>query len=309
MSNPSNNSFDLSAYVPKSAREHPATEGHSVENVGEDHLRYSLKSAAVQLHAVKGAVCLAVGILASILVAMPLGTELVGSAHAQVVPKSLEQQLAARLEVALRPTQAGGLNFAIGGARLDPLSGPHSLRAQADLFLRTRPPSGRTLHIVYGGGNDLLSAVGHLKAPRMVETAVASLRSIVADLVGHGASDLLVPNLPDVGMTPKIRARGSTAVAHAGWLTQQFNGAADRALSELAGSFGTVRLYRLDVQAMAARARTNPAALGFVDIMNPCSRLPGCEGYLFWDGVHPTTQAHGRLADAALPAMSLPVKR
>ena len=91
MSNPSNNSFDLSAYVPKSAREHPATEGHSVENVGEDHLRCSLKSEAVQLPAVKGAVCLAVGILASILVAMPLGTELVGSAHAQVVPKSLEQ--------------------------------------------------------------------------------------------------------------------------------------------------------------------------------------------------------------------------
>jgi cholinesterase len=156
------------------------------------------------------------------------------------------EQLAARLEVALRPTQAGGLNFAVGGARLDPLSGPHSLRAQADLFLRMRQPSGRTLHIVYGGGNDLLSAVGHLKAPRMVETAVASLRSIVADLVGHGASDLLVPNLPDVGMTPKLRARGSAAVAHAGWLTQQFNGAADRALSELAGSFGTVRLYRLD---------------------------------------------------------------
>jgi phospholipase/lecithinase/hemolysin len=70
-----------------------------------------------------------------------------------------------------------------------------------------------------------------------------------------------------------------------------------------------VRLYRLDVRAMAARARTNPAAFGFVDIMNPCSRLPGCEGYLFWDGVHPTTQAHGRLADAALEAMSLPVKR
>ena len=70
-----------------------------------------------------------------------------------------------------------------------------------------------------------------------------------------------------------------------------------------------MRLYRLDVRAMAARARTNPAAFGFVDIMNPCSRLPGCEGYLFWDGVHPTTQAHGRLADAALEAMSLPVKR
>ena len=91
MTIPSCDPFDLPAYLPKSAREHPATERHSVENDGEGRLRYSLKSAAVQLHAVKSAVCLAVGILANILVAMPLGTERVGSAHAQTVPKSLEQ--------------------------------------------------------------------------------------------------------------------------------------------------------------------------------------------------------------------------
>jgi TRAP-type uncharacterized transport system substrate-binding protein len=74
MSNPSCDPFDLSAYPPKSAREH--------------HLRDSLKRAreAAQLHALKGAVCLAVGLLA-----VTLGTEFVGSAHAQVVPKSLEQ--------------------------------------------------------------------------------------------------------------------------------------------------------------------------------------------------------------------------
>jgi TRAP-type uncharacterized transport system substrate-binding protein len=74
MSNPSCDPFDLSAYPPKSAREH--------------HLRDSLKRAreAAQLHALKGVACLAVGLLA-----VTLGTEFVGSAHSQVVPKSLEQ--------------------------------------------------------------------------------------------------------------------------------------------------------------------------------------------------------------------------
>ena len=93
MSNPSSNPFDLSAYLPKSAREHPATQCHSVENDGEGQLRYSLKRARedAQLHAVKGAACLAVGILANVLVAMTLGTELVAPANAQTVPKSLEQ--------------------------------------------------------------------------------------------------------------------------------------------------------------------------------------------------------------------------
>jgi TRAP transporter TAXI family solute receptor len=92
VSNPSRDSVDVSAYLSKSPHEHPATEWHSVENDGEGHRRYTLKRAreAAQLH-VRSAACLAVGILANILVAIPLTTELVAPAHAQVIPKSLEQ--------------------------------------------------------------------------------------------------------------------------------------------------------------------------------------------------------------------------
>jgi TRAP transporter TAXI family solute receptor len=92
VSNPSRDSVDVSAYLSKSPHEHPATEWHSVENDGEGHRRYTLKRAreAAQLH-VRSAACLAVGILANILVAIPLTTELVPPAHAQAIPKSLEQ--------------------------------------------------------------------------------------------------------------------------------------------------------------------------------------------------------------------------
>jgi TRAP-type uncharacterized transport system substrate-binding protein/uncharacterized protein YeaC (DUF1315 family) len=93
MSHPSSDPFDPSASLPKSARERPATEWHSVENDGEGHLRYWLKMAreGAQLHGVKGATCLAVAIPAIVLFAMALGTELVAPAHAQTVPKSLER--------------------------------------------------------------------------------------------------------------------------------------------------------------------------------------------------------------------------
>ncbi len=114
------------------------------------------------------------------------------------------EQLASRLGVALAPNRQGGLNFAVGGARLDPLSGPHSLRAQTDHFLRTPVAPTRTLYIVYGGGNDLLAAVGRPDGPAMVDRAVASLKSVLEDLLQQGATDILVPNLPDVGMTPAI---------------------------------------------------------------------------------------------------------
>jgi phospholipase/lecithinase/hemolysin len=212
--------------------------------------------------------------------------------------------LARRLNVTLQYSQAGGLNFAVGGARLDPRSGPTSLRAQADLFLKRPRQVGRTLHVVYGGGNDLLAAVGHPQAFALVEAAAASLHAIVADLVEHGATDILVPNLPDIGITPEIRARGPQAIGAARALTVAFNSAADRRLSALMmPRSGPLRIYRLNVYALAERVIRDPTSFGFVESAKPCSGSSRCEGYLFWDRVHPTAQAHRRLAEAALSAV------
>jgi phospholipase/lecithinase/hemolysin len=215
------------------------------------------------------------------------------------------EYLAERLGLTLKPSRTGGLNFAVGGARLDPRSGNSSLRAQASAYLRSSRPLGRTLHVVYGGGNDLLAAVGDPRAQAIIDAAVASLRSIVADLAKQGATDILVPNLPGIGITPAVRAQGSQAVAAANQLAERFNSALDQALSGFAGPAG-LRLHRLDVRHLAERVQVDPAAAGFVDITNPCSQRQSCEGYLFWDSVHPTTQAHRRLADAAAQVLDRP---
>ena len=208
------------------------------------------------------------------------------------------EQLGSRLGVPVRPSSVGGFNFAYGGARLDPRSGPTSLRAQTDLYLKQPPRPGRTLHVVFGGGNDVLAAVGTAQAERMVDDAATSLKSIVADLAEHGATDILVPSLPDVGMTPEIRSRGGRAVSQARALSDRFNAASDRVLADV-GSRHRVRIHRLDIRGMAEQAREDPQAFGFLDVTTPCSGRASCEGYLFWDNVHPTTHAHARLADAA----------
>ncbi len=210
------------------------------------------------------------------------------------------EMLADRLGVNLRAAQAGGSNFAVGGARLDPAAGPYGLRAQVDRFLDLRGSTGRTLHVVYGGGNDLLAALSGA-GPAQVDAAIAALRTILTDLVAAGATDLLVPNLPDVGITPAVRGYGAEAAGQARRLTAVFNAQADAVLRELAATApGELRLYRLDVFAMAERVRADPAAFGFTDITTPCGGSTRCEGHLFWDQVHPTTYAHGRLAEAAL---------
>lgn len=215
------------------------------------------------------------------------------------------EYLARGIGLTLQPAREGGSNFAVGGARLDPRSGSTSLRAQADAYLQGRRSPGRILYIVYGGGNDLLAVVSQPQAAATVDAAVASMRDIVADLVRRGATDILVPNLPRIGMTPAVRAHGSPVVEAADQLAERFNAGLDGALSTYAGHSG-VRLYRLDVRGLAERVRADPAASGFVDITHPCGQRGNCDGYLFWDEVHPTTRAHQRLAEAAAQALNAP---
>jgi outer membrane lipase/esterase len=107
-----------------------------------------------------------------------------------------------------------------------------------------------------------------------------------------------------MGMTPAIQRQGKAAVAEAGRLTIRFNETLERVSTEVAKRSPSTRLNRLDVWALAERARADPSTFDFVDIVTPCERLPTCQGHLFWDDVHPTTHAHGRLAEAALGAVS-----
>jgi len=212
------------------------------------------------------------------------------------------EQVADTLRLPLIASNRGGQNYAVGGARVE--EGLQSLRTQVEKFLKQPRPSGRTLYIVWGGGNDVLAAIGQPDALSKVTAAGASLKSIVAELVAHGASDLLVPNLPDVSITPEVQAHGSAAIAEGRRLSLAFNHAVEQGLQDVVHSSTSLRLYRLDVAAMAERARKDPASYGFTNISTPCGGSSQCEKYLFWDHIHPTTAAHARLAEAALRALS-----
>ena len=213
------------------------------------------------------------------------------------------EQLAEMLKLPLKPSGRGGQNFAVGGARLE--SGPQSLPAQVEQFLKLPRLSGRTLYIVWGGGNDVLAAIGEPDALSKTNGAAASLKRILAELIAHGASDLLVPNLPDVSLTPEVQAHGTKAITEGHQLSLDFNKAVEQSLSDLIHSSTSFRLYRLDVAAMAERARKDPASYGFTNISTPCRASTRCEKYLFWDEIHPTTEAHAHLAAAALRALSI----
>jgi phospholipase/lecithinase/hemolysin len=63
--------------------------------------------------------------------------------------------------------------------------------------------------------------------------------------------------------------------------------------------FRGFRLYRLDIHGLAENVVRKPSSFGFVDVSTPCRQSGRCHGFLFWDHVHPTSQAHSHLAQAA----------
>ena len=213
------------------------------------------------------------------------------------------EQLAEALNLPLKASQHGGQNFAVGGARIQ--VGPQSLQAQLDQHLKQARPSGRTLYIVWGGANDIFAAMGQPDAHSELNAAALSLKHVLAELIAYGASHLLVPNVPDVGITPEVRAEGDEAVAEARRLTDHFNQAVEGHLANLVSQSHGVRLHRVDVAAMAERARKDPDSFGFTDISTPCRGSAECGGFVFWDDIHPTTAAHARVAEAALGALSV----
>lgn len=213
------------------------------------------------------------------------------------------EHVARGLGLGVAPARLGGFNYAVGGARTH--SGVFSLREQVQLFIATRDsgrPDPATLYIVFGGSNDLRDLVNVADRQAGADAAIAEVDSALRALVAAGAREFLVPNLPDVGRTPEARGYGAAWMSEARELAQRFNSGLERVLKEIERR-GDVRIHRLDVFGLLEAAAADPQRFELRDLSNPCPaelRTSGCDGYLFWDSLHPTSIGHAQLGAAAL---------
>ena len=168
----------------------------------------------------------------------------------------------------------------------------------------------RSLFIVYGGANDLLSAVYGHDPVVLAMNAVRALGMIADDLASAGARHILVANLPDLAKVPAVRQYGPGVEQVATRTTAGFNEALDQTLDGVEARH-SVRILRLDVFSLTERVFRNPEVLGVpgIDLATPCQDngrvCSDPDRRLFWDHVHPTAFAHARLARAALEVLSL----
>ena len=195
------------------------------------------------------------------------------------------EQLAANLGAPLYDFAVGGATSGVGNyidngtqttsgfAGLPGMQAELASSASAALLSSTALVS-TSLFVVWGGANDFLSAGSPI-------TAASDIDAIVTTLEGDGATHILVPGIPNLGLTPEFYG---SAVATA--YSMAFNTALQATLPQGATYVDTFNLLN--------NVEANASAYGFTNVTTPCfTGTSLCAnngaGYLFFDDFHPTT--------------------
>ncbi|WP_186727893.1 autotransporter domain-containing protein [Moraxella sp. VT-16-12] len=220
-----------------------------------------------------------------------------------------------------------GTNYAVGGARtkedvarVAPILGftlftIPSTQTQVDSYLKltNNQADPKALYTVWTGANDLFEAA-NAKSPEqalgIITTAASHQATLVKQLGQAGANYILVPNIPDVGVTPSYvndPAKSATATTAAKLYNQT--------LYKSLGNQG-VNVIPANTFALLQEAVGNKAGFGFTNVNEPaCQNLDtdltslACkqsdwqatsananETYAFADGIHPSGRTHRILA-------------
>ncbi|MBA3850355.1 MAG: hypothetical protein C0502_10240 [Opitutus sp.] len=209
------------------------------------------------------------------------------------------------------PAGSTKLNFAFAGATATGTTPvPASLAVQVAAYqARGIAANPNGLYVLLAGANDLLNAIqvpANQNATAMTNTGVAAstaVSSAVQSLAGLGAKNILVLNLPDISKT----ARFTTGSGASGALFMQ-NGvlAYNRDIATRIGQLALpadVKVTVFDLGAVFDGILANASRFGF-SVTNReylgtllAGGNPGdVNGYIFWDGIHPTTRAQAIFA-------------
>ena len=141
-----------------------------------------------------------------------------------------------------------------------------------------------SLFVVWGGANDFFTSGA-------ADVAAANIDSIVTKLETEGAQHILVPGLPDLGLTPEYAGDPLATL-----FSQVFN-------ADLLAHLPPGATY-VDTYNLLHGIVNSPASYGFKDVTDPCFNAAATpptlcanpDQYLFFDQVHPTTAADAILA-------------
>lgn len=205
----------------------------------------------------------------------------------------------------------GGTNYAWGGARIAEInaSSPAAIpiKTQVDNYLTANGSArGDVLYTLWGGANDILALAPSADPLDGLNQAIAAQVAAISSLKKAGAKYILVPNIPDIGITPGGVNEGDAAAAGLTLLSEYYNGALYRSLN-IAG----IKVIPVDMMGLLREVSQSPSVYGFSNITVPiCGAVSSlictpadyidpanAATYLYADGIHPTGAGHQLMSD------------
>lgn len=212
----------------------------------------------------------------------------------------------------------GSVNFAYGGSRTDNVVAfPPGMRQQLTTYLGRGGTFGPgDLVSILGGANNIFQSIGAFAVlpptsqgnptgfvDPTIRAAVSDMNFLVSDVASRGAGTVLVTNLPRLGLTPQFRPTPLAALAD--YAGSQFNSQLQTALLTLAPTRPNTNIILFDLAKVSDVLAANPGRFGLTDATNQCLNTntgavcANPDGFLYWDGVHPTAAGHRLIATLA----------
>jgi phospholipase/lecithinase/hemolysin len=165
-------------------------------------------------------------------------------------------------------------------------------------YLATHPKiTPKTLFVVWGGANDLINATSQSD---IIDAGMNQTLNIQR-LIAAGATQFIVPNLPALGLVPRLNSSPTRSIA-ATEASALYNSVLSSGISLLLelNTAKHLQIAQLDVFSLFNNIVSAPATYSLVNVTASSQGVPvDPDTYLFWDDLHPTTHGHHILAITA----------
>lgn len=194
------------------------------------------------------------------------------------------------------------------------------LKTQVDVFELggANPAYSGGLFMVWAGANDLRDYLETATPTSDPSATFAGILANLGDSVGRlynlGARNFLLPNIPNLGLTPATQVLGAQAMGGAAFVTGLFNSAYAAAVQDWLTVLPSARLYTYDTFSAHTQLFGAAAQFGYTNTSNGCLRFVAgaaqgrspCDVSFYVDDIHPTTAVHLVMAQGMAAAVPEP---
>jgi phospholipase/lecithinase/hemolysin len=248
-----------------------------------------------------------------------IANKALGLATKPTFPYGVAETLLGGLPPIGNRSEGDNLSFAYGGARV--IQGPDpapALGAQVDIY-DNFDADPNAIYVVAIGANDVLSLVPTGGTPVTGAEADAALAAIaneivkqVGELYSQGARHIVVADVPNVGAVPAYAGAQDEAMRRS--LVADYVHRVDDMVQAQLGALqrpADSTLQQFHFAAYTDAVTGDPATYGFTNVTQALTAQgggldPTGQGFLFFDKLHPTAQAHAQIASEIIDALKNP---